>query len=202
MKSRIILVRHGHSKANAQDIIVSSLENGVKAAWGLTALGREQAAGVVGALLEERYLPSDPSTSFAIYSSPFSRARETAEEIGAALASQFPQASTPSIQLDDALRERYFGESLEGMSSEAYRDVWAQDAEDVTIGPAGGESVMDVAMRCEAFVDRVSRQEAVDVVFLVSHGDTLSILATHVGKRGELGQHRANGLGNCGFLVL
>ena len=202
MKSRIILVRHGHSKANAQDIIVSSLENGVKAAWGLTARGREQAAGVVGALLEEGYLSSDPSTSFAIYSSPFSRARETAQEIGAALASQFSEASTPSIQLDDALRERYFGEALEGMSSDAYRDVWAQDAEDVTIGPAGGESVMDVAMRCEAFVDRVSRQEAADVVFLVSHGDTLSILATHVGKRGELGQHRDNGLGNCGFLVL
>ncbi len=198
---RLILVRHGHSRANAQDRIVASLSNGVEGEWGLTALGREQAAGVVGALREQGHLPSDPSTSFAIISSPFSRALETAQEIANSLAADVRREI--EIRTDAALRERYFGAALEGESSDAYREVWAQDARDVSIGPGGdGESVMDVAERCEAFVDGVRRHETADVVFLVSHGDTLSILATHVGRRGELSRHRAQGLDNCGFLVL
>ena len=205
MKS-LILVRHGHSKANAQDVIVASLENGVKEAWGLTELGREQAAGVVDALRAQGCLPTDPSTRFAVYSSPFSRALETAQQIAKALGSQDTgtgSCTPPAIRLDEALRERYFGAALEGKSSDGYRDVWAQDAKDVAVGPPmGGESVLDVAARCAAFVDRVRRDETADVVFLVSHGDTLSILATNVGKLGELAQHRAHGLENCGFLVL
>jgi broad specificity phosphatase PhoE len=197
----LVLVRHGHSRANAEDRIVSSLENGVKEEWGLTALGREQAAGVFKALREQGHVPSDPSTGFAIISSPFSRALETAQQIADSLAADGHH--DVEIRTDEALRERYFGVGLEGASSDAYREVWAQDARDVSVGPGGGgESVLDVAGRCEAFVDGVRRSETADVVFLVSHGDTLSILATHVGRRGNLSGHRAQGLDNCGFLVL
>ena len=205
----LILVRHGHSQANAEDRIVSSLGNGVKGEWGLTALGREQAAGVVENLRKEGLLPSGPSTSFAIISSPFSRALETAQQIANTLTADIccsaenPASRPFEVRIDEALRERYFGAALEGASSDAYREVWAQDAQDVSIGPSGGgESVMDVAERCEAFIDGVVRQEPADVVFLVSHGDTLSILATHVGRRGELARHREQGLDNCGFVVL
>ncbi len=208
-KSLLVFVRHGHSRANEQGRIISSPVNGVKAEWGLTALGREQAAGVVGALQKQGHLPSDPFTSFAIISSPFSRTLETAQQIALSLAANVcrttenPAPEPLEILVDEALRERYFGAALEGESSDAYREVWAQDALDISIRPGGdGESVMDVAERCEAFVDAVRRQEIADVVFLISHGDTLSILATHVGGRGELGRHREHGLENCGFLVI
>jgi broad specificity phosphatase PhoE len=65
--------------------------------------------------------------------------------------------------------------------------------------------VQDVARRCTEFVDSVRRKETgrVDAIFLVSHGDTLSILSTVVGKRGRLEDHRElGGLGNCEWLVL
>ena len=197
---KLVIVRHGHTKANQPTAIVSDPIAGARREFGLTSLGPRQAADVVPTLRALGHVPAppDPPSNYAIYASPFSRARETAEEIARCL-----DMDPDSVILDDALRERYFGEALEGGSSDAYTSVWAQDAVDVTVGPVpDGESVMDVAMRCQAFVDGVRQKESADVVFLVSHGDTLSILATHVGKRGDLAHHRQQGLDNCGFLVL
>ncbi len=158
-------------------------------------LGREQAAGVVPALREQGILKTINPKTIAIYSSPFSRALETAEAIADALG-----IDAGAVQLDDSLRERFFGEALEGAASSSYGSVWEQDAADTSVGPSGGESVVDVASRCQSFVDAVRLRETADVVFLVSHGDTLSILATHVGNRGTLGRHREQGLDNCGGL--
>ena len=60
-----------------------------------------------------------------------------------------------AVQLDDSLRERFFGEALEGAASSSYGSVWEQDAADTSVGPSGGESVVDVASRCQSFVDAV-----------------------------------------------
>jgi broad specificity phosphatase PhoE len=155
----IILVRHGHSVANERGIIISSLEEGVKPEWGLTARGRDQASGVVRSLQEGGKLPRG---TYAVYSSPFSRARETAELLCASLASARAGMETDVVEKDvvetdvvetdvvekdvvlaEALRERYFGEALEGTSSRGYEGVWQVDKEDICRGPeGGGESVM------------------------------------------------------------
>ena len=147
------------------------------------------------ALREQGILEAMNPKTIKIYSSPFSRARETAEAIADALG-----IDAGAVQLDDSLRERFFGEALEGAASSSYGSVWEQDAADTSVGPAGGESVVDVASRCQSFVDAVRLRETADVVFLVSHGDTLSILAAHVGNLGTLGRHREQGLDNCGGL--
>jgi broad specificity phosphatase PhoE len=204
MPPSIILVRHGHSVANERGIIISDVEEGKKEEWGLTAMGREQAASVVESLVRRGELPTPPTRArFAVYSSPFSRARETAESIRSSLESAYGSAC--EVTLADDLRERYFGRSLEGTSSDGYERVWNIDRyQSLYKAPGGGgESVMDVASRCEAFVERIVHEHTredhtVDAVFLVSHGDTLSILATHIGKRGRLQDHRELGaLGNC-----
>ncbi|MBO0821370.1 MAG: histidine phosphatase family protein, partial [Nocardiopsaceae bacterium] len=70
-RNRYFLMRHGQSKANVAKIIVSSLAADASGDYGLTALGREQV------LLAAKRSGLPPDT--VICSSPFARARQTAE---------------------------------------------------------------------------------------------------------------------------
>jgi broad specificity phosphatase PhoE len=64
-------MRHGQSKANLKEIIISHPENGLLEKYGLTELGRQQA---------RQSAASSPLTKDTlILSSDFSRARQTAE---------------------------------------------------------------------------------------------------------------------------
>lgn len=160
LRNRYVIMRHGQSMANVRGIIVSDPRDGASRAYGLSALGREQAR----ASARQCGLPA----STVIFSSGFSRAAQTAEITRTCLGAD-------TVQVAEALRERHFGE-WEGAPSGNYAHVWAADAEDPDRGPAGAEPAAAVLDRVTAFVARVEAAYEDRDVLLVSHGDTLQIL--------------------------
>lgn len=103
-----------------------------------------------------------------IYSSDFSRARQTAEVVRAHL-------GAPEVVLTAALRERCFGR-WEGSATGNYARVWTAD--ETAPGHADGnvEPAATVLDRATAFIAHLERQHCGRDILLVSHGDTLQIL--------------------------
>jgi probable phosphoglycerate mutase len=154
------IMRHAQSKANARDIIVSHIENDRRGDYGLTERGRRQALAAARGC----GLPGDT----VIYSSDFSRARQTAEIVREHL-------GAPEVTLAEALRERSFGD-LEGTSVANYARVWTADGADGDHGRDGVEPAADVLDRTTALVADLERRYSGRDILLVSHGDTLQIL--------------------------
>ncbi|MGI6251846.1 MAG: histidine phosphatase family protein [Aminivibrio sp.] len=151
-KKRILFIRHGKTEWNEQSRF-----------QGMTDIpldddGRKQAR-----LVSARLKSWEPH---AIFSSPLSRARETAAEIAAA-------HEALALVLLDGLAEMGFGE-WEGRT---IRDVLAKE-EDVfrewrrspfEAPPPGGEVYQSVELRVRAALDRIMSAEGERVV-AVSHG--------------------------------
>jgi broad specificity phosphatase PhoE len=179
------VMRHGQSKANEAGVIVSRIESDRSGDWGLSELGRRQALMAA----EGSGLPADT----VIWSSDFSRARQTAEIVRAHL-------GAPEVILTDALRERCFGE-LEGSAVANYARVWSADkaaadkaatsetatsetatSETATSETAAGraasgiEPAAVVLDRASALIADLERRYSGRGILLVSHGDTLQIL--------------------------
>lgn len=83
LRNAYYLLRHGRSAANEADLIISRLDNGVEAQWGLTEEGRQQAAAA-GGRLRQLLTGADPA-ALLVLASPFSRTMQTAEAVCAAL---------------------------------------------------------------------------------------------------------------------
>ncbi|KAL4519048.1 hypothetical protein Ndes2526B_g00153 [Nannochloris sp. 'desiccata'] len=195
LKNTYFLLRHGHSNANAQDVIISSMDEGCDPKWGLSDLGRQQADASGEALVETLDGSFDPDR-FLVYTSPFSRTVETALQAGRHLEVGFKDSRWAKAP---ELAERYFGE-YDQKSTSHYNDVWVNDEKDTAIKPAGGgESVEDVVRRVKAFIDSIEERRRGFTILIVSHGDALSILAA-VLLGTDLKKHREHGLGNCAFL--
>ncbi len=163
LSNRYFAMRHGHSIANQQGIIVSYPENGCDR-FGLSELGRAQVKESL-----QNFGLLDANT--IIVSSDFSRARESAE-IASALFH-----SDESINLDCRLRERNFGE-LELASDSGYAEVWQEDAENPDSQLRGVESVNQVMTRVTSVVAEYEDRYTGTTILLVSHGDALQILQT------------------------
>ena len=183
--------RHGHSVANGEEVIISSLEEGQDPKWGLSTIGSQQSDAAGEELLEK--LGQFNPGKLLFVTSPFSRCVETAARV----------ASHVDVHLHDerfrkeiALRERYFGE-FNGGNTANYANVWAEDEKDTSSKPGGGESVEDVAHRLRSFVQGELEEAYKGChIVLVSHGDSLSILLSIL-RGGDLRKHRENGMGNC-----
>mgnify|MGYP001556068181 FL=1 len=161
--NRYFAMRHGHSIANQQGIIVSHPDNGCDR-FGLSELGREQVKQSL-----QNFGLLDVNT--IIVSSDFCRARESAEIVNAQL------SGDGSINLDSRLRERNFGE-LELTPDSRYMDVWQQDAKDPDSQLRGVESVNQVMSRVTSVVAEYEARYTGATILLVSHGDALQILQT------------------------
>jgi broad specificity phosphatase PhoE len=153
-------MRHGQSMANERGIILSDPDNGVRAEYGLSPAGREQA-------LESAKRSGLPGSTM-IFSSDFSRAAQTAEIVREVL-------GAGEVSLAEALRERCFG-AWEGTSSGNYTQVWAADAENPDGDSNGVEPASAVLDRVTEFVAGLEVAYADRDIHLVSHGDTLQIL--------------------------
>lgn len=151
-------MRHGQSKANAAKLIVGRLDTDASGDYGLTGLGREQALTAA--------VNSGLPDSTLTYSSPLSRARETAEIVREHL-------KAPEITIADSLRERDFG-AWEGTSTANYEKVWADDEAGRT--QHGVEPVAAVLDRTTALVVALEAEHKNKTVLLVAHGDILQIL--------------------------
>lgn len=170
-RNRYLLMRHGHSQANQQGVIVSSPECGVEN-FGLSEHGEKQLAELV----------SDwqwPKPTRVVHSD-FMRTHQTAAHVAAKF------AIVP--QVDTRLRERHFGE-LEGQGDEHYPSIWALDAKNADHHHHGVEPVSAVAARMMAVITDWEAQARDETILLVSHGDPLQILLTALANK-PLSQHR------------
>lgn len=168
LSNRYFAMRHGHSTANQQGIIVSHPENGCDQ-YGLSNLGRLQVKESL-----QNFVLLDVNT--IIVSSDFSRARESAEIASALL------HCDGSINLDLRLRERDFGE-LELASDSGYADVWQEDAANPDSRLRGVESVNQVMTRVTSVVAEYEDRYSGATILLVSHGDALQILQTAFARK-------------------
>ena len=150
---RLFLVRH----AQARNTPGTSYEDA-----SLSAIGRTQAAAVARAWAER---PPD-----ALYASPATRARETAELIGVA-------AGLP-VTVDERLLEYRFGSIADpGLTMEQLRErrddllAWHPDSK---LAP-DGETIREFAMRVMAASDDIVAGHLGERVVIVSHAGTIDV---------------------------
>ena len=150
------LVRHGRSTWNAAGLL-----QGQAPGPELTPLGLDQARAAADALAGTRIA--------AVYSSDQHRAAQTAEVLGDRLGL--------TVVLAPELRERGYG-TLEGEPSARAAEL-AGDVDwlDPDVRPGGGESLRDVHTRVGRFVTRCLAEHPDDDLVLVSHGETIRVLA-------------------------
>ncbi|MGQ7248622.1 histidine phosphatase family protein [Halomonas sp. V046] len=166
-----LVMRHGHSQANAMGLIVSSPQEGL-AGYGLSPKGHEQLAR----RLDEWHLA--PPTH--LLHSDFLRTTETAAHVAA----HFGLTARAELRL----RERFFGNFDLG-PDHAYAAVWAEDASDASHQGGGVESVRAVAERLTRLIEDLENELDGATILLVGHGDPLQILLTAAAGR-DLASHR------------
>lgn len=154
---RLLLIRHGESEGNRDRVFTRSPE------VPLTPAGRQQALETA-AFVRERYTPT------LLVSSPFTRARQTAQIIGEVLGL--------SCAIEDDLRERCYGEYA-GLPYDTVRPQFDPQAY-WSWRPPGGETLEEVAVRVGRVLDRIcAGTNGCDVV-AVSHGAVMMAIWRHV----------------------
>jgi probable phosphoglycerate mutase len=151
---RLILVRHGESKANVAGVLQGQSEGE------LTAKGFQQ-ADQVGAHLQafhiDRMLVSD-----------LRRARETAAHISRHLA--IPVEYTAQVREWDA-------GILDGQPAAALpAAVQASGKPFYEFKPQGGERLLDVFERAKKLIENLGNEKRRETVLVVSHGDFLRMV--------------------------
>jgi probable phosphoglycerate mutase len=157
---RLVLIRHGESEGNRERTFTRTPE------VPLTDAGREQVSAAAD-WIATRYRP------VRIVSSPFARARETADIIARRL--------VLPVAIEQDLRERCYGE----LAGQPYAAVLGcPDYDRATYWlwcpPGGGETLVEVAARAGAALDRVAAAAPADDVVVVSHGAVMMALWRHV----------------------
>jgi broad specificity phosphatase PhoE len=163
------LVRHGESGGNvARDLAeAQGLEDIAIGARRdcdvpLSPLGQDQARALGEWVAEQRQRPT------AILTSPYLRARDTAELVGRQAALDLP------IVVDERLREREFG-VLDRLTRRGIERRFPEQAQlRKALGkfyhrPPGGESWCDVILRLRSVIDTLTREYAGQRVLLVCH---------------------------------
>jgi broad specificity phosphatase PhoE len=164
--TRLILVRHGETRANRQYRYIGASDDA------LTEHGQAQAEQLAAAL---SILPVA-----AVYSSPRQRTYQTALPIAA------PHGLT--VQVLDDLRESDFG-TWEGLSRSEVLARSVQDAEflrawerDTALAPPGGESLDAMHRRVTAVIENLLQLHPGQTIILVSHaGPIKAVLCTALG---------------------
>ena len=167
MNNTYLLMRHGKSLANEQNIVVSHPDNGTTG-YGLTNTGRQQVQKAC------KGLPRD----IVIAASDFLRTRQTAKIVAQTL-----NIDTP-ILFTSKLRERFLGE-YELKAADIYPTVWdkdkdmGRDREQAFSTQSLVEPCDRVLARALSAVDELEQKFCGRNILLVSHGDVLQILLAH-----------------------
>jgi broad specificity phosphatase PhoE len=183
-RTRLILVRHAESEGNRDRTFTQSSDVPI------TVAGREQARAAA-ARIAKAFRPA------RIVTSPYARARQTAEIIAAALdldawRTWQPAATNGSgpekgrrppaleVEPDSALREQSFG-IFAGQPYEALlTDAAYHEGPRWQWRPQGGESLVDVYERVVPAFERIARESVERDVVLVSHGGVMLALCAFV----------------------
>jgi len=188
-------LRHGQSLANVANII-SSDPTIATVQHGLSDMGKEQAR-VAGESFATEYNNSNENVNqgVAIFSSDFTRAKETALIFAKELSRSNIQLYKGNVILEPRLRERYFGE-LNGGPDIRYHDVWDIDVEDSNHDQFGVESANSVLERTTGLITELDEEcnnaagEEPWKCILVAHGDVLQIMQTGFLKHEDASRHR------------
>ena len=157
--TRLILVRHGQSLANAGLIFAGHSD------FDLSELGHKQASLLADYLVDREKIT-------AIYSSDLSRAYHTAT----------PTAERLSLPItkDQALREIYAGEwdcrtfsDIETIFADDFR-VWREDFSHAR--PTGGESVPEVYRRVVPKILELCRRHDGETILMTTHATVVRAL--------------------------
>jgi isoleucyl-tRNA synthetase len=152
-------VRHGEAGINALDQLNSDIHRSDDAVH-LTEAGRKHAKEAGKKLKKEKI--------DVVVTSPFPRAKETAEAIATATGAE--------LVVEDRLREWNMGQTLEGKTVAELRAWYVQEVRRFTVAAPGGETWNDVCARIVAAVrDLEARCEGRRIV-IVSHRDPLLML--------------------------
>ncbi len=153
----LTLVRHGETAANLDGVWHGSIDTQ------LTERGRTQAERVAA------HLACTRADASALYASPLSRARHTAEPIAARLGL--------ALRIEADLREYHLGE-WEGVT---YRELatrhrlFERMQADPDWQPGGGESPRGVAERLGGRLRAIAAQHPGERVIVVTHGGALAL---------------------------
>jgi broad specificity phosphatase PhoE len=154
--TRLLMIRHGESYANADGLAGGPLGDG-----GLTPLGRRQAF----ALVERLKVSGELAAATAFYTSVLPRAIET----GAIIAEVLP--GLVAVQ-DAALNEISVGEG-DGLPWAQYVEKYGApdwDADPTQITAPGGESLISFHERCKEAIGKLVALHPNDLVVMVVHG--------------------------------
>ncbi len=211
LKNHYYLLRHGQSTANVEGIISSARSLAGSTNHGLTLLGIEQGRDSAPSLIDfiEQDLNNDDTTSTKevyFYSSPFARAKETAEQCLAGMRANDEVAKRieelglnvhKEVMLDDGLMERYFGR-LDGTELLTYAYVWPVDIFDPTHTAFDVESVAAVSTRIRStLLDIDSKHdEGGNHIVLTSHADVLQITQVYASGLENVGKFSQYRFGN------
>jgi isoleucyl-tRNA synthetase len=154
--TRILLVRHGEAENNVQSLVASGTRaNGVH----LTEKGKEMATATAKKLAKEKLA--------AVYSSPLTRTKETAEIIAA--------ESGLKPVFDERLREIEFG-VMNGKTEAEFTAFFPYGVDRWTKKPEGGENFSDVRKRVLSALREISAKHPGEAVAVVTHGDPLFVV--------------------------
>jgi broad specificity phosphatase PhoE len=162
MRMRVILVRHGQTDWNDEDIFRGQLD------VGLNRTGERQ-ADLIGRRLKR--VPLN-----AVYASPLSRARNTAARIA--------RSHRKKVCIADTFTDFHFGEwqgksrtEVQNMYPEIYRE-WESSPHTVEI--PGGEKLSQVFQRVALGLNELLIMHRDETVLLVSHGLTNKVMLSIV----------------------
>jgi probable phosphoglycerate mutase len=203
--SRLLLVRHGESSGNvARDAAYAAGHARIDIAGRdadvpLSSRGVEQSRAL-GRWMAQHPLAERPEI---VLSSPYLRARQTAELIAEAGALM---PTTPPMVVDERLREREFG-VLDRLTRAGIVEFFPEQAEmRARLGkfyhrPPGGESWCDVILRLRSLVDTLSLHYPGRRVLIVAHEVVvlcLRYLLEDLDEERILAINSQGDLANCG----
>ena len=157
-KNNYYLTRHGFSTKNADKIISTKLENDN---YPLTKEGRKDT--------EQEAIKLKKIGIDFIYSSPFLRAKETAEIIS--------EATGAKIYFDERIGEINHGTICESQSESFCLAQHPRPVASVNYKFGDGESWSDVKKRMANFILETDKKHAGKNILIVSHGDPLAVLS-------------------------
>ena len=216
LKNTYYLLRHGQSEGNVEGVISSARSLATSSKHGLTPLGYEQglnSASDLFHLIESQSQMKEgvvlsPSNKVYFYSSPFSRAKQTAEACLDGIALEENQAKAQELNLhiqkdiiiEDGLMERFFGE-LDAQPLSTYGYVWPNDMKDPTQTSYNVESVAAVSTRLREVIMKIEESEVHkngngDSVVLTSHADVLQIMQVFASGLENVGDFSSYRFGN------
>jgi broad specificity phosphatase PhoE len=160
----------------------------------LSELGLQQ-AGAFGQWLSS----SDMNPPEIVLSSPYRRAIETAEAASRSSGLSF------AIDQDERLRERDLG-AMDLLTTKGFSARYPEEARHrERIGkfyyrPPGGESWVDVALRCRSLLDTIARDHAGTRVLLITHEVVIIVMRYVLERMDEtraLALSRDGAVANC-----